>query len=138
MSEEKMSLSPASILVRNRSWILVRLKSLGQWSTRVSPSRATTVVSSNQVLMVVSDSSSRSLANIMDQISETDCIEALPFSVCSTSNKSGGCPAPACSGASARPPPRPYPLCPPQKRRTGGDVSGPRRKYPNQYTKKQS
>ena len=76
-----MSLSPASMLARKRSWMLLRLKSLGQWSTRVSPSRATTVVSSNHVLMVVSDSSSRNRARIMSQISETDCIEALLFSV---------------------------------------------------------
>ena len=79
MSEEKMSFRLALMLGRKRSCMLVRLKALGQWRISSSPSRATTVVSSNQVLIVVSDSSSRRRSRIIAQMSETDCIEALPF-----------------------------------------------------------
>ena len=55
------------------------LEIVGTVEDQLVTSRAMTVVSSNQVLMVVSDRSSRSLSRIMDQMSETDCIEALPF-----------------------------------------------------------
>lgn len=79
MEAEKKSFSAALIWVINRVSMVDRLKVLLQWSTKAESSMVTASTSSNQVLMVVSDSWDISLSNTMVHTSAIEFNESAPF-----------------------------------------------------------
>ena len=79
MSVEKMSFSAALIWGRNRASTVFFLKALLQCSTSAESSMVTTEISSNQVLMVVSDSSPLSRARMLSHRSDSDFKGRSPF-----------------------------------------------------------
>ncbi len=74
-----MSFSAALIWLMNRASMVDFLKELLQWSTKAESSMVTTSTSSNQVLMVVSDSWDRSRSSTFFHTSAIEFNESAPF-----------------------------------------------------------
>ena len=79
MSVEKMSFSAALIWGRKRASTVFFLKALLQCSTSAESTMVTTDISSNHVLMVVSDSSPLSRARMLSHRSDSDFKGSSPF-----------------------------------------------------------